>query len=414
VKLKITLVAVLGLGLTAVPAHAAAKTPAKWNDFNGDGKRDIVISGQSNVTVYYSGSKKVQRFRAWDSKIKALSIASADFDRDGYADLAVTGDTARPGVTIVYGSRTGLTKRTAFLPTGPITVRWGGPGMKALAVGDFNRNGRPDLVATADQKYWLFKDVGKGTTQAQPVTVTWPETDRFTHGHLQPVVGDFTGDGHQDLAFNVSNDDWGFSLFDATILLAKAAPDGTLGAARPLPYQGGFVTAGGDFNGDKRADLVVASYSPDVGLQDGGVSVLYGQADGLSRPQSITQRRSPLPGADKDGSLGYAISVGDINRDRRSDLVVSSRWNSSVWVIFGSHKGLAVKSAQRIAKKPGSDFGIALSVSDVTGDRWPDLVVGAGTYGARKVHVLKNRRGRIGVAPVRTITDKKALLYGLL
>src|SRR6185295_8777394 len=121
----------------------------------------------------------------------------------------------------------------------------------------------------------------------------------------------------------------------------------------------------------------------------------------------------PLPGADKDGSLGSAISVGDINRDGRSDLVVSSARDASVWVIRGSRKGLAVRSAQRIAKKY-ANFGIALSVSDVTGDRWPDLVVGAGPLGARKVYVLKNRRGRIGVAPVRTIINKNTLLYGLL
>src|SRR5690349_12803590 len=99
-------------------AQAAAKA-AKANDFNGDGRADLVVgdifanSGtvrdSGAVTVTYGGSLrhqvitrnspgipgKPEKYGHWGD-----SLASADFDRDGFADLAVGGYGAP---VIIYG-----------------------------------------------------------------------------------------------------------------------------------------------------------------------------------------------------------------------------------------------------------------------------------------------------------------------
>jgi hypothetical protein len=84
------------------------------------------------------------------------TVASADFDRDGYADLAVgqpreavRGFEVAGAVTVVYGSGRGLdTVRSTGItaPSGPGDAAYFG---EALVAGDSNADGYPDLAVGA-------------------------------------------------------------------------------------------------------------------------------------------------------------------------------------------------------------------------------------------------------------------------
>jgi hypothetical protein len=97
------------------------------------------------------------------------------------------------------------------------------------------------------------------------------------------AVGDFTGDGIQDLAFT------NFTFGTVSVLLGNG--DGTFGAAQA--YTAGYsayAVAVGDFNGDGLPDLAVGD------LSGGTVTVLLNAADGASgRPITTAPHHRPNP-----------------------------------------------------------------------------------------------------------------------
>ena len=168
-----------------------------------------------------------------------LAIAVGDFNGDGIPDLAVTNRTYN-NVTILLGSGDGTFTPTAVSPA------TGAP--YSIAVGDFNGNSIPDLaVGDCDSDtVTILLGNGDGTftpTSASLATGNCPNSI---------VAGDFNGDGIPDLA--VTND------FSDTVTVLLGNGDGTFTTA-PSPATGSLPQsiAMGGFNGDGVPDLVVAN-----------------------------------------------------------------------------------------------------------------------------------------------------------
>ncbi|MEO3786157.1 FG-GAP and VCBS repeat-containing protein [Actinocorallia sp. B10E7] len=387
--------AVLTAGLASVPALAAApKKPAKAYDFNGDGKRDVVLSllAERPVVVY---GKSLRRQKLG---IAAFSGVSADFDRDGYADLALDHE---GGVTVVYGSKKGLGSRKAELTTAAST--FGGPSGR-LAVGDFDRDGKADLVATVDHDYRIFYGVGTGGVTASPVHVEVSLS--YMPSQLIPVVADFTGDSRPDLVMQADSYDSAREEYDTRLLFAKGGEKGP-GALKDLGYGAGQqAIRTGDFNGDGRADLASSMAAFDVGSLDTGVEIRYGTKNGLGGLHRITKADVKIPHNPQGevGGFGNALAAADLNGDGRDELAVANAFNNTVWIFKGTKKGLAVRTVQRIAepykqahwKKPARNFPTEVFLTDFTGDSRPDLVAATGNCSsAPRLYVVKNVKGSI-------------------
>lgn len=425
--------------LVAIPAHAA-KAPAKPGDFNGDGRPDVVVGvpRAGVVTIVYSGTKKRQKIAPKGARRVGfgLSTVSADFDRDGYADLAVTG-TNETGVTVVYGSRKGLSNRRAFLPTQKGLV-----ARESLAVGDFDRNGKPDLISTVGLSYWTFANVGKGKAQGRQTT---PPPREHPEGQVDiysyaPVAADYTGDGYADLVLlaDTQKPAGTAEYEDGPFLQLAKGSAGGLGAMSYLPeeYRGGAGGAAGDINGDGRADLVTGRNISQYDYYDHQeVRVYYGRANGLSKPTRISQGDPGVPGQEQPDSddvyvaFGYSIAVGDVNRDGKADVAISdpvdqSAWDSptfgSVTLLYGSSKGITTKGAQFFTEStkgiPGNKsakhmFGQSIAFTDVNADGRSDLLIGV--PGVGKVFRLRSIKGRISTAGLATYSfPGKALRFG--
>jgi len=404
------------LGATLVPAApAAAVHGAVPGDFNGDGYSDAVlpapganVAGQEAagaVVVLYGSASGLSATRRKTITQNVAGVpssaepfdrfgsatATADLNRDGYADLVVSApyeDTAKGKnaglVTVSWGSKSGLTTATE-LPSPDkdpgyfgidLSALGAGPGAKtqvlvggwsgsALFRGPFSRTGTFGSVALED----MTPSVGSVT------------------------LGDFNGDTTPDPAVVT------VGLSD----LSGGAVYTDLGFADHPLAGNGRIAASGDLNGDGYADLVVGD--PDEpettsgdGALGGRVLVWYGTATGIAddaRPVQVTQNTAGVPGtSERHDAFGGALAVADLNRDGLADIVVGTPYegvagksqSGEVTIIPGRRTGALGTGSysfnQYTAGVPGGNeaqdlLGTTVSVGDVNKDGKPELFVGA-------------------------------------
>src|SRR6266496_2273846 len=186
----------------------------------------------------------------------------------------------------------------------------------AVAVGDFNGDGRPD-VATANQdpanqlSHTISILLGNGDG-------TFLAASNYPAG-LYPssiATGEFNGDTHLDLA--VAN-----NAFPGAVLVFLGNGNGTFQPA--TSYGTGSSpssVAVADFNEDSRLDLVTANF-----IAAGAVSVLLGKGDG-----------SFYPGTNyAAGRFPESVAVGDFNEDTHLDLALAEE--NGVSVLLGNGDG---------------------------------------------------------------------------
>jgi alpha-tubulin suppressor-like RCC1 family protein len=267
-----------------------------------------------------------------------FGVVVADFNGDGYQDLAVTSQGGNT-VSIFLGTVSG-----AFQPAINFSA---GSGPGYLAVGDLNEDGIPDLVINDSGNVNVLLGNGDGSFHAP---VPYPTSQN--PGYVALVLGDFNGDGHVDVA----KTNWGSP--NISVFLGNG--DGTL--QPPVNYGIGSTPAGygiaeGDFNGDGKTDLA-------VGMLIGSspkLTILLGAGDG-----------SFQVGGTYNTDAGGMITVADLNGDGLSDLVVAGPTDHAVKVMLGNGNGTF---QQPVPYTLGiSEFAVA--VGDFNGDGWVDVIVG--------------------------------------
>jgi len=281
------------------------------------------------------------------------------------ASVTESGGTVPPTGTVSFldTSNGNSVLDTVTLGAGVAGLDWPNPlGMtmptnspQAVAVGDFNGDGIPDLAVSAGGPNSPLV-ILLGNANGTYTTVPGPSIFTYSFGPI--VVADFNGDGKQDMAALNANSD------TVTILLGNG--DGTFNVAPSSPAVGSNAKqiAVGDFNGDGIPDLAVTTGS------SSSLNILLGNGDGTFTAATSSPVASSSP---------FSIVVGDFNGDGKLDLAVSDTYNDTISIFLGNGDGTFAAATTLHSGSNGSPIAAA----DFTGDGKLDLAVGvAGAAGA--------------------------------
>jgi hypothetical protein len=341
-------------------------TAVAVGDFNGDGVLDLAVAtseAESGTVVIWvgRGDGTFQFAGSLPAGAGPVGVSLGDFNGDGKQDIVVTnyyqGNPPRNPGPRISGVR-------VYLGNGDGTfqgalVYKSDLGTKAVTVADFNGDGVPDLAIA---NYGWFADAGNTVSilfGKGDGTLQTGQSYEVGYSPTSVVAGDFNGDGRLDLAVAA-----GVSV---CILLSNG--DGTFQAAQSYSSPGATFLAVGDFNGDGNLDLAVAN-----GYDANTVSVLLGNGDG-----TFQMRRTYGV-----GTVPLCVTVADFNRDGIPDLAVANRDSATVSVLLGKGDG-TFHSAQSFSAGSSPFY---VSAADFNGDGHPDLAVA--NYLSGVVTVLLN------------------------
>lgn len=258
--------------------------------------------------------------------LQGLQGLQGDFNGDGYRDVA----TAAPNTT-VNGKRT----------AGSIAVAHGSPAGLKPGKSAISQNS-PGVAGTAEGG------------------------DRFGE---TVHTGDFDGDGYADLAVGAPGEDVGTDKNGGSVQILWGSASGLSGGTDvpdPAPAEhdkSGQSLAAGDFDGDGTTDLAIGSTGSKVWIVKGGMTRTGGNGGTYPFTAPIWT----------DGAGAFALTAGDVNGDRVTDLVVNGLDpadgdTNANFLFLGSRTG--PKSPARL---PG---GLASAVADFDGDGFGDVATG--------------------------------------
>ncbi|WP_329434500.1 FG-GAP-like repeat-containing protein [Streptomyces sp. NBC_01280] len=350
--------ALAATGLTASVAGAAttAELPSVRTDFNHDGYADLAVglpnasvSGVSKagyVNVVWGsesglgahGSTRISQATAGvpgtpeSGDRFGASVTTADMDGDGHTDLVVgapgedvTGKGTDAGtVAVIHGSATGFATGSTAADGPAASAAYG----KSLVAADFTGDGKQDIVIGATDKVLL--QTGATTTV-------------FMGDHMggrAPVLaaGDFNHDGTPDVAVTYYTNSQPYTQSQIRLSAWSESEQ------RLLNYwnsSNGTASAFavGDFDGDGYTDLAMGNCrenadeniddpcGPEQYTKGGGIHIQYGDGTGQfwDRQETFNQDTPDVPGTAETGdNFGNALTVADLDGDGYDDLIVGA------------------------------------------------------------------------------------------
>jgi FG-GAP-like repeat len=288
------------------------------------------------------------------------SPAHADLNNDGREDF-VYADTSNGGFFVklskgdgVYGAASKYT-----LP--------GAAHVPAIGIGDFNGDGKADLILVTVGLLYEFLNNGNGSFHNQ-ATFSVP-TSTF-----DVVVGDFNHDGHVDLAVEEAH--------SIDLWLGDGNASFTPASSTPVAISGYLLL--GDFDADGKADVAIG----DVDVYD-TVQILYGDGTGHFPATSFVRRAG-------DHSL---FAAADVNGDGKMDIVASTYYPTTLQHISVYYGNAARTWAEtKIPISHCASSTVPPRAADVNGDGINDLIVAESDCGGmgtatRRIAVLTRKSG---------------------
>lgn len=307
----------LTTSLSCAPSADTAGTPV-LGDVNNDGKLDVVLSCQDYVVVLLGNGDGTFQSPAYYPVSTSSAPALVDLNGDEYLDLAVfTAGVSGPQITVLLND--GSSSPGTF--AAPVNYPAGASALnnEVLAGGDFNGDGKQDVIASTANGFILFFGNGDGTLQAATIQSVIPGNYALSF-----TTGDFNQDGITDVAFLPSIPASSITGPNPQILLGSSSGKLTQGAT--LPSIGSLLTGN---NIQIAITSAVLTNSGTLDLIVGGdcTSIIF-HGDGKG---NFTQT-----GSYAVNGLPFAF---DINGDGKPDLLLVDQSESDLFTLIGNGDG---------------------------------------------------------------------------
>jgi hypothetical protein len=337
-------------------------------DLTGSGVPDLVISNTEDNAVGVMLGNGLGGFAAprWFPVAGQVLYGaySADFNGDGHPDLLVPIETVPPArpfegrlpnaVEILTGDGQG-----DFSGSPAVLLPERGP----VYVGDFTGDGDEDVVDAPDgcegggNTHQFYRLLGNGQGGLAPgPTYTSPRA-----GGCGYMVGDFNQDGREDL---LSDGLDGGPSEEAAIAVLPGEGNGSFGSPILTPVQdmGSFVRAVGDLNADGTTDLLVSKESEHMG-EMGEIEVFADDGNGTFSHVDSLPSEQPT-------TFAFGVVVGKFAGDGRLDIATLG----SQLAVLENEGANSFKPALEMPLPAGDKYGY---VADLTNDGRDDLLLGA-------------------------------------
>jgi hypothetical protein len=286
--------------------------------------------------------------------VSLSGLASGDFNGDGVSDIAVTERvrikdaayqpcaTLTPGVPVFLGNGNGSFTFKSCLQAGDVPA--------AAAAGDFNEDGRVDLVivnaptaagGATTQDVYLFAGQGGGNFAAGTVIFQLRGND--------VAAADFNRDNHLDLAIGNASSTYIF----------PGLGNGTFGPQGPALTGPAARIAAGDLNGDGAPDIAAVGSSLASSTDDVVWTAVNNGSGTLTAAGSVAV-----------GSHPVGVTIADLNLDGRGDVITANQSGNNISVLISQAAGFAPR-----ADFPAGTEPTGVTAADLDGDGFPDLAI---------------------------------------
>jgi hypothetical protein len=338
---------------TVVPGESYLNVLATA-DLNGDGWMDVAAASTDHgrVAIYLGTASGLAFARSYRVDGDPRGITVADVTGDGVLDV-ITANRSTSTVTVLPGDPA---HRGALLPRRTFPA---GLNSRAIAAADFNADGRLDLV-TGNQYAATVSVLSNATPLLRAAytfgRLTLPagaDLSRYREGLSAGAslgVADFNRDGKLDFVKHIAGSN----------AVAAVLRDGnTIVLTGPQVYAGHVVA---DFNDDGNPDVLYIG--ADESTPGTWIQTHLGNGRGAFSKSAITRA---------DGILLTACVAGDLNRDRRPDLIcVEDRdRGGALFILLGVGDGTFQPPTA-----PMGGSGMDPQVADINRDGRLDIVLG--------------------------------------
>ncbi|HKK44438.1 MAG TPA: FG-GAP-like repeat-containing protein, partial [Balneolaceae bacterium] len=363
-----------------------------WGDYNGDGKPDLVITGQddkgNNVTKLYrnAGDSFTEDTEA-EANLKGVDFGSSewvDYDGDGDLDLLITGDSnSSDPVTILYRN------------TGGSFVKVSGQDFTGVhkgssAWGDYDGDGNLDLLITGQD------NTGTNVTKLYRNSGGSFNEDIEVDANLTGVYesssawGDYEGDGDPDLVIT-GQDNNGNNI---TKLFKNADGSLTEDTEAGINLKGANYSSSswGDYDGDGDLDLVITGHT-----RNGKITKLYTNAGGTFTEDMEAEANLP-------GVLEGSSSWGDYNGDGKLDLVITGSASfGKITKLYKNSGSSFTEDMSADAELMGAFYGSS-EWCDYDGDGDLDLLItGQNKFREPVAKIYKNNSSPVTVTSIKPL-----------